>query len=705
MTVPMHTTLFSDRLLLALMALVVWLPLANGGHSTLLYAITALWEGGILIIWLVQYARGYRRIPVSARRSWPALALLAIWLFYIALQVVPMPLGMVAAISPKAAWAHQLTYHPGQGQPWVTISVDPYRTLLSLHKSITLVLLFLLVLLLVRRFSHVRWMLAALVFAGTLTVTLGLSGYVTGWEPMHQDGGSLTATFANRNHLADYLALTIAAGIGLLLAQLGEKAPARERKESLRRALDWVMSGKMRLRAYLLLMTAGIILTRSRMGNTAFFASLLVAGSLGLLLMRRKTRGMVVLLASLVVIDIFIVGSVIGINRVVERLEKTSLDHETRDEVVRDTLPYWRDFPLTGSGLGTFRVTFPLYKGSDIPATYLRTHNDYLQFAAESGAAGLTLIGGFVVLTLSVALLALRKRRVPWAQGAAFALLMATVALLIHSTVEFNLQAIANAATYMILAALGWVAYTLPVERRHQGHATRRKRVLLAIAVGLLAAVHLVGVVRFTATSLITDHNKRLLARWKEMPELSRQEVETALDQQRLALRLYPQNVEARLVAVRLLAMLQGARPPLTQQEKARLNDQMLLMLLDATRRSPLLATSWIAIGYVRHFQKKYDALFLAAMLRAGQLAPWEYRVQLDLSRLGLLSWNRMPPAGRTLAVRAFHHLAVQKPNELVELASRLDQETLICRELGKEAPDALCQQKAQAGEGRIPFP
>ncbi len=685
----MQAKLPDDRLLLALLALVVWLPLAVGGNSAFLYSITALWSGLVLLAWLVLYARGYRRIPVAARRSWPALLILAAWLCFIALQLLPLPLSLVAFISPKAAWAHQLTYHPGPGEPWVTLSVDPHRTLESLHRSITLSLLFLLVLLLVRRFVHLRWLMAALVLAGTLTAVLGLTGYLLGWQSMYQ--GSLSATFANRNHLADYLTLSVAAGIGLLLAQLGQDSPPRERRETLRRVLDWIMSGKMRLRAYLLLMTVAIILTHSRMGNTAFFASLLVAGLLALLLMRRKTRGMVILLASLVVIDILFVGSFVGINRVVERLEKTSLAHETRDEVVRDTIRYWRDFPLTGSGMGTFRIAFPLYKGSDIPPTYLRTHNDYLQFAAESGIIGLLLIGAFVALTLAAVLLALRRRRVPWALGAAFATLMGTVALLIHSTVEFNLQMFANAASYMVVAGMGWLSLFLPAQRHHCAREPRRRRRLLALAGAGLVLLHLAGVVRLATVDLISDHNTRLLRQWRALDEVPRSRVNEALDEQRLALQLAPKSAEAVLVAVRLLAMSQRAVPTLNRQEKARISDRMLLMLLDATRDSPLLATPWLAIAHVRHFQRNYDALFLAALLRAGQVAPWESRTQIDLARVGLRAWDALPAAARRLTMEAVERGMQHKPAEMSEMIEKLGRQSLVCARLGEKAPEPLC--------------
>jgi hypothetical protein len=39
---------------------------------------------------------------------------------------------------------------------------------------------------------------------------------------------------------------------------------------------------------------------------------------------------------------------------------------------------------------------------------------------------------------------------------------MSIVALLVHSTVDFNLQIPANALTIAIILAMGWIAYALP---------------------------------------------------------------------------------------------------------------------------------------------------------------------------------------------------------------------------------------------------
>ena len=44
----------------------------------------------------------------------------------------------------------------------------------------------------------------------------------------------------------------------------------------------------------------------------------------------------------------------------------------------------------------------------------------------------------------------------------AFGVAMAVVALLVHSTVDFNLQIPAIALTTVVILAMGWIAHTLP---------------------------------------------------------------------------------------------------------------------------------------------------------------------------------------------------------------------------------------------------
>ena len=87
------------------------------------------------------------------------------------------------------------------------------------------------------------------------------------------------------------------------------------------------------------------------MGNTAFFASLLICGVAALALLRRPPRSLVILLVSLIAVDVLIVGTWFGVERVVERIQETGQYDEAtgryRDEarldVDEETLPRYLD--------------------------------------------------------------------------------------------------------------------------------------------------------------------------------------------------------------------------------------------------------------------------------------------------------------------------------------------------------------------------
>ena len=164
------------------------------------------------------------------------------------------------------------------------------------------------------------------------------------------------------------------------------------------------------------------------------------------------------------VIDLFIVGTWFGIDKVADRLENTSVATEMRVNVNEYAIDYWQDYFVPGSGAGTFFTVFPKYKGRDAPVYFDHAHNDYLEFATETGVVGISILGAIIIVVVFNAVQILRKRREPLVIGMAFACLMGVVSILIHSLVDFNLHIPANAATFMVVMAFGFIASSLNVE-------------------------------------------------------------------------------------------------------------------------------------------------------------------------------------------------------------------------------------------------
>jgi len=411
----------------------------------------------------------------------------------------PLPLGsnrpwawtiLVIGASPHAHEAHAVAAD-ALGQPVaaaLTLSVDPHATRDFWFRTLAYGCMFCLTLLLVDTRQRLELLLKTLVISGTVQALYGsimlLSGLEYGFFVKKYVGqGVATGTFVNRNHLAGYLNLCLAVGIGLMISKLGGEAIHnwRQRIRSIARLL---LGEKTRLRIYLIVMVIGLVLTRSRMGNTAFFASALIVGMIGLLLMRNAPRSTIFFLASLIALDILIVGTWFGVDQVAKRIQQTHitsdvdnlLPTEDRDEVDHLSLNYARDYLLTGSGGGSFYVTFPTYSNRGIAGFYDHAHNDYLQLLTETGVIGLSLCVLVVVLAAAQALLALRRRNDPLMRGTAFGVTLAICWLAIHSTVDFNMQIPANALTMTVILALAWVAASLRGGRRSNGMRTHRKR-------------------------------------------------------------------------------------------------------------------------------------------------------------------------------------------------------------------------------------
>ena len=165
------------------------------------------------------------------------------------------------------------------------------------------------------------------------------------------------------------------------------------------------------------------------------------------------------MLISLIAIDVLIVGAWFGLEKVVQRIEETTLVTETRDEVDIYVYQQWKDYQWTGSGLGSFYSVFPRYRKEDVRGYYDHTENDYLEFASETGVIGVALLGSIVAMSFYAALMAQYRRRDPLMRGISFAAIMSICAMLIHSTVDFNLQIPANAATFMLILSMAWISY------------------------------------------------------------------------------------------------------------------------------------------------------------------------------------------------------------------------------------------------------
>jgi putative inorganic carbon (HCO3(-)) transporter len=294
-------------------------------------------------------------------------------------------------------------------------------------------------------------------FYGTMMVLTGVE-YLF-FVPKEAYIGNATGTFVNRNHLAGYLEMTLPIGIGLLLGSRKVSDRGRHHwRGILAYALQTLLSPIAVLRCLLVVMVIGLLMTHSRMGNAAFFNALLITSTIAFLSTKQFRRpGFVAVIVSIVAVDIILLGTWFDISKVVERIENTGLDHESRDEVVQYVMKMIPDFWLAGTGAGTFAYIFPKYTGF-VGGFYDYAHNDYLQLLVELGVIGCIPLAAYLMLGLQKGWALLQCSKSKLLNGMGFASIMGTVSLLIHSTVDFNLQIPANILLFVALLALPRVA-------------------------------------------------------------------------------------------------------------------------------------------------------------------------------------------------------------------------------------------------------
>ncbi len=458
------------------MALFAFLPLPRGSTFDWAWLLMSIVVYVMAVVWLLWYRQGKVVVTPAFRSARYVMFLLLGWLGWNLLQILPLPMGLLEVISPLSAEMYRLAT-PGIG--FSPISIDVNATREQLITGLAYVLIFALVLLLVDSMKRLRAFTLWLIVLGVLQAVIATLAYF-GEQEIYYGTSSAQGTFANRNQLAGYLQLNLAVGIGLLLASMSEHG-SNSWRERVRGWAKSLLSRKVRIRIYLAIMVITLVLTHSRMGNTAFFASMTIAGILALLLMKHSPRPVVILLTSLVIIDILIVSQWFGLEQLQQRFEdmkeeNVSLDIRTntlnRLNTSIQTRVLHKDAALTGTGAGTFFVVFPAYQDIGQPGFFQHAHNDYLEFMSDTGWTGILLLAVIVIITFAAAIRAMRKRRHPLMRGMAFSSVMGIISLMIHSTTDFNFRIPANAALFMVILALGWIAFAMPVEKEKVKHKT-----------------------------------------------------------------------------------------------------------------------------------------------------------------------------------------------------------------------------------------
>jgi O-antigen ligase len=395
----------------------------------------------------------------------------------IGVQLIPLPLSLFKALSPNGD-RFLAQYDLGYGfQPptWHALSVNPPATATTLALMLAFSLLLLGLVGLLPRLPLAR-LVTALAFLG-LGVALfaivqraaageALSPPIYGlWHP--EQGGMPFGPFVNPNHFAGWMVLTLSLTIGYFFGLSHASWEARGRRLSA--WLVWLTrpeAGRVALVGLCsLAMATAVVLSRSRSGLAALLVALLVFGFRAV---RQSSRALprVAAVATLVAV---LMGALAwgGSDAVLMKFGRSSADMPGRLRAWHDAVHIASDFPLFGSGLGTFGLTMLVYQSGSRDVSFTQAHNDYLQLAAEGGV--LVSTAALVLIAMIASLSWHRGSRdddpiVSWIRTGAAA---GMIGLAAQSTVEFSLQMPGVAALFVVLVA---IAVHRPAERSPHAH-------------------------------------------------------------------------------------------------------------------------------------------------------------------------------------------------------------------------------------------
>ena len=436
------------------LALIFWVPIPLGSNHPWSWSIIQIVVFFLLSIHLCFAIKNKNDI---FKKLSPYKYLLIGFLIvqcWLILQYIPLPNSILYSLSPNLADVYH--YFPNE---WRTFSLDPSETRVASYKGLAYFCIMILSILLVTSESRLKQLLIVIVLSGTFQAVYGslqaMSNNELSWIFELHNSTIATGGFIYKNHFANFLLLCLSMGIGLLVASLSQRS-ADTTREKLRNIVSTLIGGKAVIRIALALMVIGLVMSRSRMGNAAFFISMTITGIFAFIYFKQRSKGLTVLLISLFIIDTFILGAWFGLDKVKNRIEQTSLTQETRDEVNIYGLELIKKYPLVGTGAGSFYAVFSMVKGDDIKLFYDHAHNDYLQFSIEYGLPMTLLLAALVLTSLRQAIYTLCNRKNNLMKGTAFGCMMAIIGMLIHITVDFNLQAPANAVYFVLILTLAW---------------------------------------------------------------------------------------------------------------------------------------------------------------------------------------------------------------------------------------------------------
>jgi O-antigen ligase/tetratricopeptide (TPR) repeat protein len=412
---------FDQPIFWLLAAMLAFMPMALGSWDPWAEALAL---GGACALAVMLGVKLIGRADVPFIWSWTYLPI-SLFFGVVLLQLLPLPAGLVGAISPKTVATNKalLGDLPEAAQRLEHIRFTFYQegTWHDLRNLVAVTCVFVVVVNVFRTADQMIQLLWVIAWVGTAQAVLAILQILTNargvywlfplWGSARPEAGS----FTNHNCFSQFMNLSSGAMVGLLLLKIDQTFHRRDYDPP--EVMEKLTSADFRwayvLVAMLAVSLASVFLSLSRGG----MLSIAAAGALVaiLLAVRGGARGMGIggWVAGVILVAVFSLVMASGANLVEGRIAKIGNldDRYDRFQLTKDSLRAWHDYPALGMGLGSFRYTFPRYDRSDAPAIASHAEDDYAQLLEETGVAGASIAGCFLLMIVGAFLRARARSR------------------------------------------------------------------------------------------------------------------------------------------------------------------------------------------------------------------------------------------------------------------------------------------------------
>ncbi|MBI5560526.1 MAG: O-antigen ligase family protein [Deltaproteobacteria bacterium] len=445
-----------------LVFLVFFTPLAMGSADAWAFSIM---EMAVFIIFAVHIAKlsAGKKIELTITAEF---ALLLLFLGFTVLQLLPLPERLISFLSPEADKLYSALADNPAGR-WRTITLNPHATGQEIFKLISYILLFFVVINHYRTFEQIKRVVHTVMLMGAglavfaVIQKLAWNGKFFWVFPAGEGVASNTfrvwGPYINHNHFAGYMEMAIPLGMGLVLYNISKAGPFTGLP--LRKKLA-VFAGTKEFTAVIFsslcvfVSTGVLFMSLSRGGIIGFLASILFFVAMAYT--RKSLKKKAALIAGVgLILGLLLVISAWG--RIESRFEEIGEEERiARFDIWRDASGIVRDFPLAGTGLGTFKNIYTRYQSEHPTLFFAHAENDYIEILTDTGIPGFIIAISAVCVFFASLMKRWRERRDAFVVSMALGGMSSCVALSVHSLSDFNLRIPANAMLITIISALTW---------------------------------------------------------------------------------------------------------------------------------------------------------------------------------------------------------------------------------------------------------